>query len=133
MIVLDSSFLISYYNQGDQNHAAARRVMEDLMAGKWGLALLLEYVFLEVATVLRIRVGLDHATRVGDVLLHARGMEFVPCSQHFSDAVETFRNSPAGVSFVDAAIITIARARNTRRVVTFNRAFRRLRDIEVVP
>ena len=52
MIVLDSSFLIGFYNERDAHHATARPLMDRFLAGEWGAGLLLEYVFLEVVTVL---------------------------------------------------------------------------------
>lgn len=78
MIILDSSFLIAYHNKLDIHHAAAARVMEDLVSEKFGRALLLEYVFLEVVTVLLARPGLSVASAVATTLLQAREIEFVP-------------------------------------------------------
>ena len=52
MIVLDSSFLIRFHNERDAHHSAACVLMEQFLAGAWGKGLLLEYVFLEVVTVL---------------------------------------------------------------------------------
>ncbi len=57
MLLLDSSFLIAYHNTRDVHHAAAARAMPRIVAGEWGRAALLEYVFLEVVTVLLARRG----------------------------------------------------------------------------
>jgi hypothetical protein len=53
--------------------------------------LLLEYVFLEVVTVLLVRRDLAVATRVGRLLLDAEELEFVPCSDLFLETLQTFR------------------------------------------
>jgi predicted nucleic acid-binding protein len=55
VIVLDSSFIVGFYNERDALHNSARTLMERFLNGEWGRGLLLEYVFLEVATVLLIR------------------------------------------------------------------------------
>ena len=55
MIVLDSSFLIGFYNERDAHHGAACKLMERFLGGEWGRGLLLEYIFLEVVTVLTSR------------------------------------------------------------------------------
>lgn len=134
MVVLDSSFLIAYHNSRDVHHTAAAEAMPKLVAGEWGGALLLEYVFLEVVTVLLARRGLDIATRVARVLLEAREVEFVPCSEFFLDSVDTFRRQTQGtLSFADAAIVTAAGLRGTRFVATFNGDFRSIPSISVVP
>jgi predicted nucleic acid-binding protein len=69
VIVLDSSFLIGFYNQRDAHHHAACALMERFLGGEWGRGLLLEYVSLEVATVLLVRREVAVAARVGRLLL----------------------------------------------------------------
>jgi predicted nucleic acid-binding protein len=108
--------------------------MDDIVSGKWGQALLLEYVFLEVATVLLARRGLSAASSVASVLLQAREVDFVPCSEMFLDTLETFRNqSGTELSFADAAILTAARRLNTETIATFDREFDKIKGITVVP
>jgi len=134
LVVLDSSFLVAHHNTRDIHHAAAARAMERLLAGEWGSPLLLEYVFLEVVTVLLARRGLDVASRVAMVLLQAREVEFVPCSDIFLDTLETFRAQRGNrLSFTDAAIVTLSRARNARFVATFDEDFRQMSPLAVVP
>jgi len=134
LIVLDSSFLVAYHNRRDVHHGAAAAAMDRLVAGEWGPALLLEYVFLEVVTVLLARRGLDVAVRVARVLLQARDVEFVPSSDMFLDVMEAFRTQRDGrLSFTDAAVVTVARHRDARFVATFDRDFRRLEGLAVVP
>jgi predicted nucleic acid-binding protein len=134
LIVLDSSFLVAYHNRRDVHHGAAAATMDKLVAGEWGPALLLEYVFLEVVTVLLARRGLDVAVRVATVLLQARDVEFVPSSDMFLDVMEAFRTQRDGrLSFTDAAVVTVARHRDARFIATFDRDFRRLEGLAVVP
>lgn len=134
MIVLDSSFLVAYHNRRDVHHDAATAAMDRLVANEWGPALLLEYVFLEVVTVLLARRGLDTALRVATLLLQAREVEFVPSSDMFLSVLDTFRTQrQTRLSFADAAIITVARQRGAQFVATFDREFRRVDDLDVVP
>ncbi len=134
MIVLDSSFLVAYHNQRDVHHRSAAATMEKLVAGEWGPALLPEYVFLEVVTVLLARRGLAVAVRVGTILLQARDVEFVPSSDMFPEVMETFRGQRQGrLSFADAAIVTVAHKRAARFVATFDRDFRQVEGVGVVP
>lgn len=133
MIVVDSSFLIAYYNTRDVHHAAAARTMVQLIGGKWGQGLLLEYVFLETVTVLRARRDVKVATTVGNILLQASEIDFVPCSDIFVDAFDVFRRDRShGLSFVDAAIVTAARQHSPGFVATFDEDFTGLRGIAVV-
>ena len=108
--------------------------MVHLVAGQWGRAHLLEYVFLEVVTVLLARRGLAVAVDVAAQLLQAREVDFVACSDLFLDALQTFRNQPADRwSFTDAAIVTVARRDAPGFVATFDADFRELEGVTVVP
>jgi len=134
MIVLDSSFVVAFHNERDVHHEAAARTMGDVIAGKWGRVLLLEYVFVEVVTVVMARRGLRAAVNVGTALLEARELDFVPCTELFVDTFESFRGqSEARLSFTDAAIVTAARRYDALRVATFDRDFENVNGITLVP
>lgn len=134
MIVLDSSFLVAYHNTRDVHHGAAARLMGRLLAGEWGRSLLLEYVFLEVVTVLVSRRGLRAANEVATRLLEARDVDFVPCSDLFLEALQVFRSQTENrLSFADAAIVAVARQHRPGLVATFDADFRGLEGVTVVP
>jgi predicted nucleic acid-binding protein len=134
MIVLDSSFIIAFHNTRDVHHAAAKPIMEEIASGKWGNATLLEYVFLEVVTVLLARRGLEVASNVASILLQARELEFVPCSDLFLEAFETFRNQrTTKLSFTDSAIVTAVSREKGGVGATFDREFAQVAGIAVVP
>ncbi len=132
MIVLDSSFLIGFYNERDAHHRSAALLMERFLSREWGRGFLLEYVFLEVATVLLVRRDLGVATRVGRLLLEAEELDFVPCSDLFSEALETFAGQGSTrLSFADAAIAHVARQRAEGLVLTFDDELRKAEGIRV--
>lgn len=132
MIVLDASFLIGFHNERDAHHKAACALMERFLKGEWGRGLLLEYVFLEVATVLMVRRGSGVAARVGRLLLDADELDFVPCSDLFSDAFEMFTHQESTrLSFADAAVAHVALERAGGLVLTFDEQFGKLAGIRV--
>lgn len=132
MIVLDSSFLIGFHNERDAHHGPARVLMERFLSGEWGRGLLLEYVFLEVATVLLVRRDLEAASRVGRLLLEAEELDFVPCSDLFPETFETFAGQRGTrLSFADAAIAYVARQRADGLVLTFDDELRKAASLRV--
>ena len=135
MIILDSSFVIAFHNSRDTHHPAASETMKRLLEGEWGSALLPEYIFLEVVTVLAARRDLATAIRVGSILLNSRDVEFVPCSDLFGETLAVFQAQAQGpvLSFADSAIVALARRRSSRFVATFDRGFARVSDLTVVP
>lgn len=133
-MLLDSSFLVAFHNTRDVHHRSAVEVMDRFLEGEWGAGLLLEYVFLEVVTVLAARASLATAMVVGDGLLQAEELEFVPCSELLLDAYSTFcAQHPEGLSLTDSAIVTVARQRDVPHLATFDTDLRRVDGILVVP
>lgn len=134
MIVVDSSFLIGFYNERDAHHAAASALMERFLLGEWGTGLLPEYVFLEIVTVLLVRRDLSVAARVGRLLLDAKELEFVPCSDWFTETMEAFSNQSATrLSFADSAIACMARSRADGQILSFDEEFRKTPGLRVNP
>lgn len=96
------------------------------------MGLVLEYVYLEVMTVLLVRAGVEVAVRAGRDLLESKEFEFVPCSGLFAETVERFnaqRNTK--LSFTDVAIATTALKRTDGLVLTFDEEFRKLPAIRL--
>jgi predicted nucleic acid-binding protein len=134
LIVLDASFVVAYHNEDDAHHAAAAKAWPDLVGGAWGPVLLPEYIFVEVVTVLAARRGLERAAERGRELLEAAEFEFVDCSAFFVRAFEVFRTQRGTeLSLADAAVVAIARQRGAKHVATFDRDFRRVAGLSVVP
>ena len=134
MIVLDSSFLIAFHNRRDVHHAAAASAMESLLRGEFGRLLLIEYVFLEVVTVLLARRGHQAALDVAENLLEAEEVEFLPCSDLFQAALREFRTRRAArLSFADAAIVAAAQRHGAEFIATFDEGFRGIEGITIVP
>ena len=130
MIVLDSSFLIGFHNERDTHHEAASALMDQFLAGKWGRGVLLEYVFLEVMTVLLVRRDLGVAARVGRILLEAQELEFVPCSDLFSETLTVFlAQTGTRLSFADAAISYVAQKRADGLILSFDDELRKIPGI----
>ena len=132
MIVLDSSFLIAFHNSTDVHHSEAVPLMERILDGEFGQPVLLEYVFLEVVTVILLRRDLKRAVTLAELLLDARELEFVACSELFLEAFRVFRRQEKGrLSFVDCAVLAAAQRRQPSRVVTFDQELAASRGIEV--
>jgi predicted nucleic acid-binding protein len=133
-IVLDASMLVACHNRRDTHHEAAVALMQDVARGAYGQALLPEYVFLETVTVLMNRLDPATAAAIGRTLLQTREVDFVPCSELFVDAFETFAAPTAtGLSFTDAAIVTIARRNDPPYVATFDRCIAAVPGIVAIP
>jgi len=134
VIVLDSSFLIGFYNERDSHHVAGRTLMDQFLAGKWGRGLLLEYVFVEISTVLLLRRNISIATRASRILLDAKELDFVPCSEVFLETMGTFSSQKeTRLSFIDAAIASVALRRAGGLILSFDEEFRKIAGLRINP
>ena len=52
MVLLDSSFLIAYYNQTDIHHKKSFEIMKEIGSGEYGQPIIPDSVFNEVVNVL---------------------------------------------------------------------------------
>lgn len=85
-------------------------------------------------TVLRVRRYPATAVRVGEAMLEAREIEFVPRSEVFVREFETFQHeADTALSFADSAITTLARRHPPGFVATFDVRFARIDGVTVVP
>lgn len=134
MIVLDASAVVAYWNARDAHHKAARSLMEDLDAGRWGRGILPEYVFLEILTVLGRRTNPKKAADIGRLLLKQREIEFVRCARYLPEALGIFRGQDSmKIGLVDATVVAIARGLDDPNVATFDRALAARDDVRVLP
>lgn len=78
MIVLDSSFLIGFYNENDAHHPVASGAMERFLAGVWGSAAGLSFV--DSALVVLAR-----SNGVESILSFDRGFDAVPGLRRLPD------------------------------------------------
>ncbi len=134
MILLDTSFLVGALNTRDAHHDQAHGVMGQIEDGRWGPAILPEYVFTETVTVLAARRDQRMAGCEGRRLLHNEALAFLPCGPYFSDAWHRFRRQGTSrFSFVDAALLAVATERGVEHIATFDRDFLDVPGLEVVP
>lgn len=124
MIFLDSSVIVAYKNADDINHKKAVALFQKLNAGEFGIGVISEFVFSEVATVLALRKSMEAAKEVGNVLLDAREIEIMKASEVFERSWEIFTSQEDScLSFVDASNLACMEKRKIRKIATFDKDF----------
>ena len=133
MIFLDSSVIIAYKNADDINHKKARDIFHNISKGNYGKAVISEFILSEVTTVLALKINLDAAVEVGNVLLDAREIEIMKASDVFERAWEIFRDQGnTNFSFVDTSILACMELGNIKRIATFDKDFLTIQSLDVV-
>jgi predicted nucleic acid-binding protein len=133
MILLDTSFLVAYFNQGDENHQKATKIIKDVVEKKFGTTYITDYIFNETVTVALMRMkDLHKATRIGDYML--RALETIRIEEDmFLDAWQIFRSQKGTrLGFTDCTTIATMRHHGIDNVATFDEDFTKISGINCI-
>lgn len=117
-IVLDTSLLVAYANEGDPDHDEARRIMRRVLRGEHGTPVSLDYVLDEGLTLLQRRTGRVADARVfASLLVPVEGVdgdpvvEFLRAPEPVLDDARSlfFERFDQGLSFTDSVVASLAR------------------------
>ena len=129
MIVLDTSFIVSYFNTRDQNHLKAVKLMKKIHEP----LCITDYIFGEVVTVSLIRLkSLDRATKIGNVLLKSLKIINVEKTS-FDNAWNLFcKQKETVLSFTDCTTISVMLENDIGKIATFDGDFGKISKITVI-
>jgi predicted nucleic acid-binding protein len=123
-IFADTSFLVSYYNEGDSNHNEARGIAQSL-EGENILWVISDYIFDEFLTVLLVRRNKQFAIEVGRAILDDPNMSVVRVEKDiFNNAWKLFsRNKKQIWSFTDSTSYVLIQKLKIVEAVSFDKHF----------
>lgn len=130
-VFLDSSVFVAYYNERDFHHKASVEQIKKCAEGDFGELFTSDYVFDESVTVTLVKAGLEKAVELGDYLLNSEVTLLEVDKDAFTRAWGEFKS--AGMSFTDCTNIALMRLHGIEKILTFDRGFKRIEGINVVP
>ena len=72
MILLDSSLIVAYSNEADENHEKALKIVKNLERGKYRTPAITDYIFDEIVTVMFVKTkNLKKVIELGEALLNS--------------------------------------------------------------
>jgi predicted nucleic acid-binding protein len=134
MIFLDTSFIVSYYNSQDVNHESAVKVMAELVDGTYGDILTNNFVFGECTAVFMKK--LSNFEEVSKIVRDIAGFVEVDNSgkEEFGEILELFlKQKSKKFSFFDLSILVSMKKGRAKYLATFDKEFKRIKDIRVIP
>jgi len=133
MIVLDTSFIVSYFNERDENHTKATELMESVANLKFGPIYMTDFIFDETVTISFIRLkSLAKAVEIANYLLKSLRIIEVEKTD-FYKAWEIFKKQKnTDFSFTDCTTISVMRDNEIKNIATFDEDFQRIKVINVV-
>ena len=134
MIFLDTSVIVAYQNTDDARHADALKLFSELEKGSYAGGLVTDYIVLETVTVVKRLMGHEAAVETGEALLGAGDITVMRSTRLFPHAWREFRaRAGTGLSFVDASSLAAMKLAGVNRIASFDREFRKVKGIEVMP
>ncbi|MEM3506206.1 MAG: PIN domain-containing protein [Candidatus Bathyarchaeia archaeon] len=133
MILLDSSFIIAYSNERDENHSKAIKIAKDIDKEIYGLPVINDYVFDEVITVMLFKIKkLKQVLELGEKILEATMLINVD-NELFNLSWKIFKeqNKPK-FSFTDCTIIATCRRNGISKIATFDEDFHGLKEFRII-
>lgn len=133
MIFLDTSFIISYYNEHDDNHSRALSLMNKIVSGNYGEFIISDYIFDEVATIAFIRLkNLSEVEKIGNDIQFFTNIYTIE-EKVFQDSWNIFvKQYDTKMSFTDCSIIALMRSQRVKYLATFDEDFDKVEGIEIL-
>ena len=133
MIFIDTNIFISYYNEDDENHKIAFKILEDIEKNKYGSAFISDYIFDEIMTVSLMRIKNKEKTiEFGSAILKSN-IKILKVNQGiFKKTWQLFQNTNSKMSFTDFTSLVFLKKFNIKYIATFDKDFKKIRGIHVI-
>ena len=120
-VLVDTSVIAAALSARDRLHARARRLLREILEGRWGPAYVTDYIVDEVLTYMLSRGGAEAALKAGRLLLERRVFRILPVSiDVFLEAWRVFRENLPRLSFTDASTVAATKAYSIDYIATFD-------------
>ena len=132
MIFLDSSFIVAYKIENDSHHGKAVKIINEIVEGKHGEAVISDYIFDETITVVFRRSNmLSLAIEVGNELKDS--IEIITVDNlSFENSWKIFNDQDNKFSFTDCTIIDLMKRKDIKDIATFDEDFKKVNGISVI-
>ncbi len=130
-ILIDASVFCAYANLKDVHHSHSKQIIGDVVSGKYGDAVITDYIFDEIVTVVARKVHKEKAIQIGKFLLSSEVILTRVNTLVFEKAWEVF-NGAAGLSFTDCTCIAFMKIFGVNKIATFDKGFNNIKDVQVV-
>jgi predicted nucleic acid-binding protein len=131
MVMLDTSFVVAYYNTRDQNHEHAAKTAKLLATQNYPLYIT-DYIFGEIITVSFFKLkSLGKAVHVGKMVLESCNLLHTE-KEIFEQAWKIFSEQKLRLSFVDCTTVAAMRGQKMQKIATFDGDFSKISGLEIL-
>lgn len=135
-IFLDASYWIALVNASDVHHSSARNLAAEIAREDYGNPVTSDYVFDESVGVILRKFGFSEASSLGKLILNSEAFLVRIDTHLFNSAWNIFTAQKPDTrlfSFTDCTNIAAMHALGTYNIATFDKKFKELEGIAVIP
>jgi predicted nucleic acid-binding protein len=133
-ILIDTGAIYAFVTRSDRNHRAARAFVKRWLK-RGGLFVLVDTVFAETMTLLKVRLGAELAVRVGEELRSNPAYAWSELGPDGERAAWEIFHTYADKewSYTDCSLLAVSRRSGIRGVFAFDRHFSQMKEVERQP
>ncbi|MEK6904035.1 MAG: PIN domain-containing protein [Nanoarchaeota archaeon] len=130
-IIIDASVLCAYANIEDVHYSKARIILEKIMLKRREGLIITDHLFDETVNVVMRKKGRDEAINFGRFIMDSEFLLASTSINVFRKAWDMFQQTE-NFSFTDCATIAFMGVNGINRIATFDKEFKKIKEIEVV-
>ena len=133
MIFLDTSCIVAYFNEGDDFHLRALKIIKDIDNEKYGVKVINDYIFSEFATVMMLKTkNMKTVKQYGEKLLSA--ITLLKTDENtFNESWRMFKSQPKpALSFADCSAIATCKINGINYLATFDARLGKASDLKII-
>lgn len=133
-VLIDTGAIYAFVTRSDKNHRSARTFVERWLE-RGGVFVLIDAVFAETMTLLKVRLGAELALQVGRELRGNPAYAWTALGPDGErEAWEIFRKyADKDWSYTDCSLLAVSRRSGTRGIFAFDRHFSQMKEVERHP
>ncbi len=121
-VLVDTGVLIAAFNRGDRFHGWARRLLREILVGKWGAGFTTDYIIDEVLSYAAARLGGDVGVRLARLFFEEKPLRIIPVTMDVVlRAWRVYEKHYPGLSFTDATTLVVAELYEIDYIATVER------------
>lgn len=130
-ILLDASFIIAFDNEKDVHHKKAREIWKKIENLSFGQYFISDYIFDEIIGVSLRKTNKEGTVKLGQNIIASMPIINIDDSV-FEQAWKLFEENNNGLSFTDCTNVILLDFIDTKKIATFDKAFKEIKNIEVI-
>ena len=108
-VLVDTGVLIAGFNRRDRFHRWARRLLREVLEGRWGPAFTTDYIIDEVLSYAAARLPGDAGLKLGRLFFEEKVLRVIPVTMDIVlRAWRLYERHYPGLSFTDATTLAVA-------------------------